>query len=72
VVLASHGDVGFLRYNPVWVVVLIALVGLGLLAALVGPRLPRPPSMVVRVLVGITLAVGWGFAFAHRQAIAGI
>ncbi len=72
VVLASHGDMSFLSYNPVWVVVLAALVGLGVLTALAGPRLPRPPSMVVRVLVGITLAVGWGVALAHRQAIAGI
>lgn len=72
VILASHGDMSFLRYNPVWVGVLIALVGLGVLAALAGPRRPRPPSIVVRTLMGITLAVGWGCALAHRQAIAGI
>jgi hypothetical protein len=72
VVLASHGDLKFLSYNPVWVVVLLALIGLGALAALAGPRIPRPRPVVVRMLIGTIVAVGWACALAHRQAIAGI
>lgn len=72
VVLASHGDLRFLSYNPVWVAVLLALVGLGALAALAGPVIPRPRPVVIRALAGTVIAVGWACALAHRQAIAGI
>jgi Protein of unknown function (DUF2752) len=72
VVLASHGDLKFLSYNPVWVAVLVALVGLGALTALARPAIPRPRPVVIRVLVGTIVAVGWACALAHRQAIAGI
>jgi Protein of unknown function (DUF2752) len=72
VVLASHGDLDFLSYNPVWVVVLIALAVFGALAALAGRGLPRPRPIVIRALVGTVVAVAWACALAHRQAIAGV
>ncbi|HEV7494411.1 DUF2752 domain-containing protein [Baekduia sp.] len=72
VVLASHGDMAFLSYNPVWVVVLIALAVLGALAALAGRSLPQPRPIVGRMLVGSVVAVAWTCALVHRQAITGI
>jgi hypothetical protein len=77
VVLFSQGDVTFLQYNPVWVVVLLGLVVLGTVLVVTGlagrtgllHRRPRPA--VVRAVVGACLVAGWACSLLHRQAITG-
>jgi hypothetical protein len=77
VVLFSHGDAAFLQYNPVWVVVLLALAALCAALVLAGGarredlRRRRPRPAVVRAVVAACLAAGWACSLLHRQAITG-
>jgi len=74
VVLAGHLDGGFVSYNAVMVVVLVAfaLLGLaGLAATRRGTPLRLPPT---RWLVGIGAAVAalaWAWALLHHRTIVG-
>ena len=76
IALAAHGDLGFVDYNAVTVLVLAAAVVLGLLAAVVrgGPgrwarvglgRLAAAPVMALLVLV----LVAWAWTLTHRATI---
>jgi hypothetical protein len=70
VALFAQGDGGFLSYNPVWVVVLLALVAFGVAALATGARrVPRAPA--VRAVVLACLAAGWTCSLLHHQAITG-
>jgi hypothetical protein len=65
--LAARGDLGFTRYNAVWVVVAVLLVLAGVFA-LVTRRKPRLPTVSI---VAVVAALAWGYALAHRSAIVG-
>ena len=72
VVLASHGDGGFVEFNAVAVVALLVLVAYGLVAvalALRGAELPRlrgRPLAAGAVALG---AVAWAWTLSHRDTI---
>lgn len=72
--LLAHGDASFLRYNPVWaVVVVVGIPAALLLAWRPGLRgaLARAPTALK---AGAVLAVGvaaWAIALAHRATIVG-
>lgn len=71
VVLAAHGDGGFLDYNAITVFVLVAAIAVGLVAALAprGGRWARAglarPAPVLLVLV----VVAWAWTLANRSTI---
>jgi hypothetical protein len=65
--LAARGDLGFTRYNAVWVVAAALLIVAGLVVLLTRRR-PRVPAVGVVVVVA---ALAWGYALAHRGAIVG-
>jgi hypothetical protein len=63
--LAARGDLGFTRYNAVWVLVAALLIVAGLVVLLTRRR-PRVPAMGLVVVVA---ALAWIYALAHRGAI---
>ena len=72
--LLAHGDTSFLRYNPVWAVVVV----LGIPAALLLAWRPGLRAAVARAPTalkgGAVLAVGvaaWAIALANRATIVG-
>lgn len=72
VALAVRGDAAFLDFNPIWVLVLAALVIVGLARAVAGERGRRSlPARVPWPAVVVVIAAGWAVALAHRDAIAG-
>lgn len=77
IVLAAHGDGAFLDYNAVAVVVLVAAIVLGLVAAL-APRSGRWPRDALarfgaspgRALL-VVAVVAWAWTLTHRSTITG-
>jgi hypothetical protein len=68
VVLIAHGDPGFLSFNAVVALLLIAVVLAGLWRT-AGGVLPRVgPRTIALALAGCVVA-SWGWALAHRDTI---
>ena len=74
VVLAGHLDGGFVSYNAVMVVVLVALAVLGLaglVAAGRGTPLRLPPTRRLIWIGAAVAAVAWAWALLHHRTIVG-
>lgn len=68
VTLLAHGDLGFVRYNLVVPLLLIALLLAGVWLA-VGRRLPPVRGRTLAMAVLACLVVSWGWTLAHRDVI---
>lgn len=78
IALAAHGDLGFVDYNAVAVLALVAAVVLGLVAALVRRRPGRWARDALSRLAGapvttllVLVLIAWAWTLTHRAAITG-